>query len=349
MDKRPVPFPDPAPGRFLRRAILLAMALALIGAVRPAEARVQFRLGSLVPNNSAWHLILRKMAADIGKATDGDVRIRVISGGAAGDESEMIRKMRINQLQMVALTNIGVAELVPGALALSLPMVYSGPEEWNHIRREINADFDGSLRDLGLRALGWTGIGWVHFFSTEPVRSVADLRALRMAGATGDPTTTDLLRLAGFDPVPISSVEVVSGFQTGLVEAAPLAVVYAEGSQIYRSAKYMADLPWAPIQGAIIMREESWEELTPAQQQVITRIIESASTEFESTSLAQEGKSLDAMRSRGLEVTEADSDFVKEMNDIHEELLPLVRERLIPPEVFDEVFRLRDAYRAANE
>ncbi len=344
MIKRLLPSPL---GRLLSGATLLAVAL--LGATPPAEARVQFRLGTLVPGNSAWHLVLRKMAADIGRETDGEVRIRIIAGGAAGDESEMIRKMRIGQLQMLALSNIGVAELVPGALALSLPMVYESAEEWNHVRREINADFDASLRDLDLRALGWTGIGWVHFFSTEPIASVADLRSLRMAGASGDQTTTDLLRLAGFDPVPISSVEVVSGFQTGLVEAAPLPVVYAEGSQIYRSAKYMAELPWAPVQGAFIMREESWSELTAEQQQVMTRVIDAVSAEFEATSLAQEEKSLDAMRSRGLEVTRSTTHFVEEMTEIHEELLPMVREQLVPPEVFDEVFRLRDAYRAKSE
>ncbi len=328
--------------------LCLMLAVLGIGLAQSADARVQFRLGSLVPNNSAWHLLLREMAAEVGRETDGEVRIRVLSGGAAGDESEMIRKMRINQIQMIALSNIGVAELVPGALALSLPMVYSDAGEWNHVRQGINARFDRDLRDLGLRALGWTGIGWVHFFSTEPVQSLDDLRALRMAGATGDPTTTDLLRLAGFDPVPISSVEVVSGFQTGLVETAPLPIVYAEGSQIYRSARYMAELPWAPVQGAFLMREESWNELTPDQQEVMTRIIADGSAEFEATSLAQEGRSLEAMRARGLEVTESDPAFVQEMTEIHEELLPLVRERLIPPEVFDEVFRLRDAYRAAN-
>ncbi len=330
-----------------RRLALLLLAAVLAGAA-PADARVQFRLGSIVPNNSAWHLLLRKMAADVGKETDGEVRIRVISGGAAGDESEMIRKMRIDQIQMIALSNVGVAELVPGALALSLPMVYASHEEWNHVRASVNAGFDRSLRDLGLRALGWTGIGWVHFFSTEPIETVDDLRALRMAGATGDPTTTDLLRLAGFDPVPISSVEVVSGFQTGLVEAAPLPVVYAEGSQIYRSAKYMADLPWAPIQGAFIMREESWNELSPAQQAIMTRVIGEISAEFESTSLAQEGKSLEAMRRRGLEVVPASDGFVDEMTGVHEELLPMIRERLVPEDVFDEVFRLRDEYRGSG-
>ena len=245
-----------------RRGVLLAAAgLALLLPAAAAEAQVNLRLATVAPRGSAWYLILDKMAAAIGRDTGGEVRIRIIAGGAAGDESDMIRKMRLGQVQIAAMSNVGLAELDPSAWTLSIPMVFRDYPEWDHVREAMNPAIEEALQGHGFRTLAWADVGWLHFFASEPVNSLDDLKNLKLAGAASDPTVLDLLRWAGFDPVQINTVELVSGFQTGLVEAAPLPVILAEGSQLYRSAEFMNDLPWAPMQGAIIIHDQGWDRL----------------------------------------------------------------------------------------
>lgn len=325
--------------------ILLAVLGAALLAPAAAGARVNLRLATLAPNGSSWHTILRKMAADIGRETDGEVRIRIIGGGAAGDESDMIRKMRIGQVQMAAVTNVGLAELDSSAWTLSIPLVFEDYDEWDYVRDEMNPAIGDSLREHGFRALAWADIGWLHFFSTEPVETVEDLQGLRLAGAAGDPTAADLLRWAGFDPVQVNSVELVSGFQTGLVEAAPLPIVYAESSQLYRSTDFMNSLRWAPLQGALIVHDDGWERLTPEQQEIVARHAGGIADEFRSTSREAEARSLAAMERRGLRVIEATPEFRTGWEELAEKTLPMVRDRLIPAPVLDRVIRLRDEYR----
>ena len=330
-------------------AVGLALLLAPLFAPRAAEARVNLRLATVAPRGSAWHLILDKMAADIGRDTGGEVRIRIIAGGAAGDETAMISKMRIGQVQMAAVSNIGLAELDPKAWTLSIPMVFRDYLEWDHVREAVNPSIEEALRDHGFRAIAWADVGWLHFFASEPVNTLDDLKGLKLAGASNDQTVLDLLRWSGFDPVQINSVELVSGFQTGLIEAAPLPIVLAEGSQIYRSAKFMNSLPWAPMQGAIIVHDDGWDRLDAEQQEVVLNRSHEAALDFRESNRQQEQKSLAAMKARGLEVIEASGAFESAWMETAETLFPLVREQLVSPPVFDRVIRLRDEYRAANE
>ena len=330
-----------------RGAALVALALVLPAAA--AEARVNLRLATVAPRGSAYHLILDKMAAEIGRETGGEVRIRIIAGGAAGDETAMISKMRIGQVQMAAVSNIGLAELDPSAWTLSIPMVFRDYPEWDHVRESMNPAIAETLQGHGFQVIAWADVGWLHFFASDPIHSLEDLQGLKLAGASNDQTVLDLLRWSGFDPVQISSVELVSGFQTGLIEAVPMPIVLAEGSQIYRSAKFMNDLPWAPLQGAIIVHEHGWERLDASQQEVVLRKSNEAAVSFRETNREQERKSLAAMKSRGRAVIEASSAFESAWMETAEKLFPLVREQLVSPPVFDRMIRLRDEYRAANE
>ena len=331
------------------RVLLAALAVTLLLPAAAAEARVNLRLATVVPRGSAWYVILDKMAAAIGRDTGGEVRIRIIAGGAAGDETDMIRKMRIGQVQLAAVSNVGLAELDPSAWTLSIPMVFRDYPEWDHVREAVNPSIEEALRGRGFQTLAWADVGWLHFFASEPVNTLEDLQKLKLAGAASDPTVLDLLRWAGFDPVQINTVELVSGFQTGLVEAAPLPIILAEGSQLYRSAKFMNDLPWAPMQGAIIIHDDGWERLDASQQEAVTRRSQEAALEFRATNREQERRSLEAMKSRGLRVIEASSEFEAAWLETAEKIFPLVRERLVPPPVFDRVIRLRDEFRAAHE
>ena len=228
-------------------------------------------------------------------------------------------------------------------------MVFRDYREWDHVREVMNPSIAEALRRHGFRALAWADVGWLHFFASKPVNTLDDLKSLKLAGAASDPTVLDLLRWAGFDPVQINTVELVSGFQTGLVEAAPLPVILAEGSQLYRSAEFMNDLPWAPMQGAIIIHDQGWERLDASQQEAVVRRSDEAARDFRATNREQERKSLEAMKSRGLQIIEASPDFEAEWLETAEKIFPLVRERLVPPPVFDRVIRLRDEFRAAHE
>lgn len=328
--------------------IALVVLAAFGSAPVESDAREIIRLGTLAPEGSSWHTILRRMGSEWSKATDGEVRLRIFAGGKSGDEGDMIRKMRIGQLQAAAISNAGLAEIDPGAYALMLPLMFDNYEEWDYVRERTNSLIEKKLASKGFIVLAWSDVGWLYFFTKTPMRTPTDLRSMKLAGSATEATTIDIFKWAGFNPVPISTVDMMTGLQTGLINSMYLPVILAEGSQFYRQADHMTNMKWAPLQGAVVIHEKSWGELSDTQRSQLGAITRRVGADLQASNREQEQSSLAAMQSRGLkivEITKADEDA---WSAAAEKAYPRVREELVPPDIFDRVVELRDEFRAAN-
>ena len=61
-------------------------------------------LGSPFPEGTEWDNTLKRLAAEWSDITGGQVRMRIYPGGVAGDDGNMVRKMRFNQLDILFLS-----------------------------------------------------------------------------------------------------------------------------------------------------------------------------------------------------------------------------------------------------
>lgn len=334
----------------MKRTLLASSIFALLTSnAVSVEARVVVRLGTVAPKGSSWDLIMRRMGAEWGKATDDEVRLQIYAGGAVGDEGEMIRKMRIGQLQAAGISNAGLAEIDPRAYALMLPMMFDSYEEWDYVRQEVNPILEQKLAEKGFIVLTWSDIGWVYFFTKSPMRAPTDLQAMRLAGSHTETRTIDIFKWAGFNPVPISTVDMMTGFQTGLIDSTYAPVIFAEGSQLYRQASNMTNMKWAPLQGAVVMHENGWKKLSADQQSEVLRITRQVGDDLRQSNREQENRSLEAMTKRGLNVIDISDEVLNEWRAVAAKAYPRVRDGLVPPEIFDRVQELRDEFRARQE
>ena len=137
----------------------------------------------------------------------------------------------------------------------------------------------------------------------------------------------------------------LTGLQTGLIDSAYMPIMLAEASQFYRQAKHMTDLKWAPLQGALVMHERGWKKLSSDQKDMVMRTAKDVGEELKSNIRQHEVRSLQAMKSRGLQVLSLNDAARAEWRKAAESAYPRVRGNLVPPEIFDEVVRLRDEFR----
>src|SRR6266513_402830 len=107
--------------------LLLTLTLAAAAGVAPRAVRAQpsvVKLATLVPEGSVWDKALREMGAEWSSSTQGRVSLRVYPGGVAGDEPDVVRKMRIGQLQAAAVTTAGLASIDPSFNVFNVPMFF---------------------------------------------------------------------------------------------------------------------------------------------------------------------------------------------------------------------------------
>ena len=330
----------------MRKLLFSMMILSLF--FSSATAKTVIKLGTTAPKASNWYQILKEMGFLWKEATGGEVTLRILAGGKLGNESEMIKKMRIQQIQAAAISAAGLAEIDRSAYAVMIPLMFESYEEWDYVREEMNQDMEKRLQEKGFHVLTWSDVGWVHFFSKQPMQTPAELEKMKLAASVTQPVIVEITKWAGFRPVPITTADMVAGLQTGLIDAFYVPIYVAEASNLYRYAKNMNGLKWAPLQGAVVIRSEDWNKVGSEHRAKIREIARQIGEKLRRETRGRESASLEAMKKRGLKVWEVDDETRKEWYQRTTAAYPKIRNELLTPEVFDKVLRLREAYRAGK-
>lgn len=151
--------------RFRNQAYALLCLIVLLmpvrsGAATPGTERVVLKLGTVAPNGSSVHKIFLNMGAKWAKVPNG-AELRIYPGAIAGGEADMVRKMKIGQLDAAGITANGLADIDPAVQSLQgIPMLFRS------LKRLITSPVSSarswisvSARRVSSRSSGWTWDG----------------------------------------------------------------------------------------------------------------------------------------------------------------------------------------------
>ncbi len=320
-------------------AAFTCAVFATAGVARPAYAEpVVIKLGTLAPKGSTWETLLKQMGQEWSTLSNGQVTLRIYAGGTLGNEGDMVKKMRIGQLQSAALTSIGLHDVSPDPQALDVPMMIEDVAQLDYVRAKIADKLEKGIEAKGYVVLSWSEIGFVRFFSTKKYESV---NALRQGGKVfcweGDPASADAWRAGGFKPVVMSSTDIVPSLQTGLIDTVSISPLYAFTSQMFQKAKFMIDTPWASLTGAMVVKKDAWEKI-PAELRVkLMAIARETGKKIDLEVRRMDIEAMKSMQSQGLQVVKGDP---AQMMAAAKAAWTVIRGRVVPVAIFDEVQKL---------
>ena len=331
----------------MRRAatVTAAAAACLIAAGTARAQTVVVKMATLVPDGSSWHQILKETAEKWKTLSGGRVVVRLYPGGVAGDDPDVVRKMRLGTLNAGVLTSVGVAEIDKSVYALGIPMMYGSYEEVYHVLDKMKPGLEGRLEAKGFVVLNWADGGWVRFFSQRPVAVPDDLRALKLFSWAGDNDSVEIWRAAGFNPVPLPSTEIATALQTGLVNALGAPPQVAVITQYYNHAKNMTDLQWQLLLGATIISKSTWEKIPADMRPGLLEAARDGGRRLQDEIRKSGEKDVEAMRKRGLNVVTVDARARELWRQTAESMYRRIRGTIVPADAFDEAVRHRDEYR----
>ena len=328
---------------------LVALTTSALGALTPSTARAQrvtVKLGTVAPERSPWYNSVKRIAQRWEEVSDGKVKLKIYAGGVAGDEEDMLRKIKIGQLHAATITGVGLAQVAKSTVALQIPMLMRSYEELDYVRSKLKGRIEKDLEEAGFIVLNWGDAGWVHFFSKKPAEVPADFRDMKIMVGAKDATAEAAWKRAGFTPVPIATTDVLQGLQTGLVDAFAAPPIFALSSQWFGLAKHMVPVKWSPLNGATVISKRRWEKIPPDLQKKLMEIAEEEGEKSKEEIRALGDKAVEAMKERGLVVHELTEAERAEWEQAAQEAYPAVRGEVIPAELFDRVRQLAAEYRA---
>jgi len=337
--------------RFFPVALALGLggAIAWLGRASGADSAVRVRLGTLAPKGSSYTKHLQAMGEKWRQAPGGGVLLTIYPDGTMGSEADMVRRMRLGQLQAGMLTAVGLAEIEPAVAGLqNLPMMFRSLEEVDYIGEKLQPKLEKRLEDKGFVVLFWGDSGWVRFFSKQPIIRPDDLRNAKLFVWTRSAADVETYRSVGVNPVPLETVDILPSLQTGLINAVPLPPSIALASQVDRVAPHMLDLPYAPLVGAAVVAKKTWDAVPVEGRAALRNAAAEAGKFIKADGRRESRESIEAMRKRGLQVHAVTPDIEAEWRREIEAAYPTVRGPIVPADIFDEVVKELQAYRAAH-
>jgi len=334
----------------MRRLTAIAcIASTLLAATAPSAAETRLRIATVAPAGSSFHKSLQALGAQWASAPGGGVTLDIYPG-TQGGEAQIVRRMRVGQIQGAMLTANGLGQIDREATALQLmPMMFRDWSEVDHVRESLRERLEGTLLEAGYVVLFWGDAGWVRFFASRPIEDAGVLRSMRVYADGNDPATLALMR-DYYTPVPLDPDKILLGLRNGMIDAVPMPAFLANFMQVASHAPHMLDMRWVPIVGAMIVSRRAFESLPQETREFLLRTGREAGRRIREQARAEDEAAIAAMQQKqGLEVTPFPPAAEAEWRAAVEKLHPRIRGGVVPAETFDAaVAALEDFRRSAG-
>ena len=332
----------------MKKIIPYLCALALFLSAAPAHALV-VKLGTVAPEGSPWHDAMLETAQKWKEISKGKVTVRIYAGGVAGDETDMLRKIRIGQLHATALTSSTLVDIVPDIEAITLPMLIETDGELDYVIEKLGPEFEARLAEKGFKVLNWSSAGWVHFFSKEPVTTPADMKKQKLFFWGSDTLYVELLKKWGFNPIPLAITDLLPSLQTGLVDAFPAPPAAALAFQWFALAPNMTDFRWQPLPGTTVISVKQWDKIPADLRPSLEEAAREVGKRLQARIRKLEIEAIKVMKEHGLVVHKVPPAVEEEWKTlVREEGYPVFVGSRISPEMFDKVRKVLEEYRRST-
>jgi TRAP-type C4-dicarboxylate transport system substrate-binding protein len=328
--------------------VLFCMAALSLGAPSARAQTVTVKLGTIAPDGSPWHALLKEMGEKWSAESGGKVKLKIFPGGIQGNEGDMVRKMRVGQLQASALSIIGMRDICSAPQALGAPGLITTDEELAYVYEKLAPTWEEAFAKKGFVVLIWGDTGWAYVFSAREGRTPKDLKGLKMFSWNGDPGAAEAWKEAGFTPVVISSTDIPSSLATGMIEAFATTPILAMTARWYEKAKFMPDARWGRLAGSTLITKETWEKIPADVRPKLLAIARSYEKRINTEVTRMGLDSISVMKKNGLKVLELTEAERAAWQQAAEKTWPIVRGKVVTAEEFDLVRNTRDEFRATR-
>jgi TRAP-type C4-dicarboxylate transport system substrate-binding protein len=308
------------------------------------------KVATIAPDGSTWIKVLKEYDSQIRKESNGRMGFKIYAGGVAGDEIDVLKKIRIGQYYAAGFTGVGIGEIAPNLRVLDSPFLFKSYDEVDYIYQKFNDEFEREIEKGGFVLLGWAEVGFVYTFTKTPVYGVDDLKKLKMWAWQGDPIAEVAYKVIGVTPVPLSITEVLTSLQTGIIDGvygSPLAIL---ATQWFTRVKYMHDVPLSNASGALLISKKYFDSLPKDLQEILLRNGKKYMRKLVELSREENKKAIETLKKNGIMITEPPSKKVlNEYDEVGKKIRRALVGKVFSQDWLDKVEKAVEEYRKSNQ
>jgi TRAP-type C4-dicarboxylate transport system substrate-binding protein len=324
------------------------LAFLVLASLTVSAQQYTIKFATIAPDGTTWMNVMKEYDAAVRKESGGRLGFKIYAGGVQGDEKSVLRKIRVGQLHSGGFTGVGMGEIAPKVRILDSPFLVRSEGEIDKLYQEFGKEFEQAFEEGGYVLLGWAEVGFVHVFTSAPIRRSEDLRGIKMWTWEGDPIAETAFRALGINPIPLSFVDVMTSLQTGLIDAFYTTPYAAIALQWYTRVKYVVDAPLADAAGAVLISKKFYDQLPKDLQEILLRNGRLYISKLTQASRKENKEAFNELKKRGIAVLTTNEKDLKEYIEVGNRSRRMLIGKLYSEEFLDRVEKAVADYRSSH-
>jgi len=287
---------------------LLVTALPFAFCVSGLAHAMTLKIAEIHPAGYPTVVAQENMGKKIAEATDGELDYRMFAGGVLGSEKEVVEQVQLGAVQMTRVSLGTLGPVVPDVNVFNMPFVFRDHE---HMRKVIDGEIGQEILDkitnseFNMVGLAWMDGGVRNLYTKEPVRSLEDLKGMKIR-VIGNPMFIETFNALGASGIAMDTGEIFSALQSGVIDGAENNPPTMLEHNHFRNAKYYSLTGHLILPEPIVISKTTWNKLSAEQQDLVKKFAKEAQFEerklWDEKSAASEAK----LKESGVEFIEID-------------------------------------------
>lgn len=228
------------------------------------------KLATLAVEDISWGKGMKQFIfPEVERISGGKMQVKMFWGGVLGDEEEYLKKMKQGILAGGGFTAQGIMMACPETGVLSLPFLFNGWDEVDHVRETMHEVFSKLVEDRGYYFLFWTDQDFDQVYSSKfPMTSLEDFRKSRFIAWSG-PVEAAFFREIGSPMVQIDVPGVGKAVREGRSDAAMGPAAWIVGAQLQGKIRYVNTIKTRYMLSSALITKDVWNSVNPQWRKTI--------------------------------------------------------------------------------
>ncbi|MCG8554714.1 MAG: TRAP transporter substrate-binding protein DctP [Proteobacteria bacterium] len=318
---------------------VLAAAMALPGSSEHAAAQQTkiIRLATLAPRSSPLVRGLKRIDQELRAATGNEVGIKIYPSGVAGDEKDVIRKMRVGQIDATVVTTTGLSQIVRETTVLNTPGVITNSKQAQAVLTELKPEWQQAFTKSGFQLLAWGELGQFRYFSKQPIAKPADIRRMRPWLWPESYTMKAMWQAIGATGVPLGVPEVYGALQTRMIDMVTSTAIAFTSLQWHTKLSHVTDDTFGVLMGALVVTKKKWDSLSDGAKAKLAALTAEDTEGNNRAARKADRKAYKRLLKRGYKASKFTPEGMAELKKIQNQVRQKLTGRVYPAELLKRV------------
>ncbi|HAT87491.1 TRAP transporter substrate-binding protein [Cohaesibacter gelatinilyticus] len=256
----------------------------------------------------------------VAQRTEGRVKPKTYHSAQLGEQDDAIEQMQFGGLDFAVFNLVPLNNLVPATQATTLPYAFKSIDHMHRVMDGNVGEVIGKhMEDVNMVALAWYDSGARSFYANKPLKSLADLKGLKIRVQNSD-VNVAMVEALGGNATPIPFGEVFTSIQSGVVDGAENNWPSYESTGHFEVARHYLLDQHTIVPEVFAINKTTWDKLSGDDQKIVRQAAIESATLQRKLWAEREAKSEKIVRDAGNTIVELEdkSDFIAAMKPVYD-------------------------------